>query len=101
MVLSVEGMASSAESEALKIAFDYLVNSIDTAALLPKALRAHLVSEPQRSECASEPDPYKKAEKFLGHLQRAVNGDSDKYHTFVHILEQSGQLALAKKLQGL
>ena len=90
----------SAESEALKIAFDYLVNSIDTAALLPKALRAHLVSEPQRSECASEPDPYKKAEKFLGHLQRAVNGDSNKYHTFIQVLKETGQASIASRLGG-
>ena len=72
MVLCVEGMAT-AESEALRISFDHLVNSIDTAALLPKALSSQLISEPQRSECASETDPYKKAEKFLRHLQRAVS----------------------------
>ena len=89
-----------AESEALKISFDHLVNSIDTAALLPKALRAHLVSEPQRSECASEPDPYKKAEKFLGHLQRAVNGDSNKYHTFIQVLKETGQASIASRLGG-
>ena len=75
---------ATAESEALKLAFDYLVNSIDTVTLLPEALRTHLLSEPQRSKCASEPDPYGKAEKFLDHLQRAVNRDSNiyKYHIF-------------------
>ena len=91
---------SSAESEALKIAIDYLVNSIDTAALLPKALRAHLISEHQRSECASEVDPYKKAEKFLGHLLIAVNGDSNKYHTFMQVLKETGQASIASRLQG-
>ena len=100
--LCVEGMAtaasSTAESEALKISFDHLVNSIDTAALLPKALSSQLISEPQRSECASEPDPYKKAEKFLGHLQRAVNGDSNKYHTFIQVLKETGQASIASCL---
>ena len=91
---------SFAESEALKIAFDYLVNSIDTAVLLPKALSSRLISEPQRSECASEPDPYKKAEKFLGHLQRAVNGDSNKYHTFIQVLKETGQASIASRLGG-
>lgn len=46
--LCVEGMTtaagSSAESEALKITFDYMVNSIDTTALLPKALSRHLIT---------------------------------------------------------
>ena len=91
---------SSAESEALKISFDYLINGIDTAALLPKALGTHLVSEPQRSECASETDPYKKAEKFLGHLQRAVNGASNKYHIFMQILKETGQASIASRLRG-
>ena len=91
---------SSAESEALKIAFSYLVNTIDTAALLPKALNSRLISERQRSECAREKNPYKKAEKFFGHLQRAVNGDSNKYHTFVQVLKETGQTSIASYLQG-
>ena len=90
----------SAESEALKLQFSYLVNSIDTHMLLDAALNSQLISEPQRSECASEPDPYKKAEKFLGHLQRAVNGDSNKYHTFVQILKETGQAKIASRFQG-
>ena len=102
--VSVEGMAtatgSSAESEALKIAFDYLVNSIDTESLLSKALSSQLISERQRSECASEPEPYEKAEKFLGHLQRAVNGDSNKYHTFIQVLKETGQASIASRLCG-
>ena len=91
---------SSAELEALKISFDFLVNSIDTTALLPIALSSQLISERERSECASEPEPYKKAEKFLGHLQRAVNGDSKKYYTFVEVLRQKDQLSIASRLRG-
>ena len=90
----------SSESEALKIAFDDLINSIDTTALLPKALSTHLVSERQKSECTSEPEPYKKAEKFLDYLQRAVNGDSNKYHTFIKILKETGQSSIASRLGG-
>ena len=91
---------SSAESEALKLAFVYLVNSINIPALLPRALSSHLISERQRSECASEPDPYEKAEKFLGHLQRTVNGDKNKYHTFIHILKEIDQSSIASRLRG-
>ena len=91
---------SSAESEALTIAFRYLVDSIDSTSVLPAALSAHLISESQRSECASEAAPFKRAEKFLGHLQRAVNGDSNKYHTFIQVLMETGQASIASRLQG-
>ena len=57
-------VGSSAEAEALKLAFSYLVNSVDVAALFPAALSAHLISDPQRSECISEPDPYKRQKSF-------------------------------------
>ena len=102
--LCVEGMAtaagSSGELEALRISFDHLVNSIDNVALLSKALSSQLISEHQRSECASEPDQYKKVEKFVGHLQRAVNGDSNKYHTFIQVLKETGQASIASRLGG-
>ena len=90
----------SAESETLKIAFDYLVNCIHTAALLPKALSCHLITERQRSKCAIEPVPYKKAIAFLCCLQRTVNEDSSKYHTFVQALKETGQASVASHLQG-
>ena len=69
-------MASSsphpaAEPEALKHSFSYLVNSIDTAALLPVALSRNLITDRQRTECYNEADPYKKAETFVGYLQLA------------------------------
>ena len=91
---------SSAESEALRLAFSYLVNSIDSTSVLPAALSAHLISDSQRSECASEAAPFKKAEKFLGQLQRSVNGDSKKYHTFIQVLRETGQASIASRLQG-
>ena len=93
------GGAESSESEALKLSFNYLEKSIDTDSILPNALGRSLISERQRSECASEPDPYKKAEKFLGHLQRAVNGDSNKYHIFVQVLRESSHDHIALRLQ--
>ena len=93
-------VGSSAEAEALKLAFSYLVNSVDVAALLPATLSAHLISDPQRSECVSEPDHYKRAEKFLGHLQRAVNGDSSNLHVFIQLLQQTNQLKIAERLHG-
>ena len=91
---------SFAEPEALKLAFSYLANSIDAAALLPAAMSMRLITERQRSECASELDPYKKAEVFLGHLQRAVNGDYIKFHAFVQVLYESGQASIARRLHG-
>ena len=74
-------------------------NSIDAAALLSAALSRQLITEPQRVDCFSEPDPNKKAEKFLGYLQRAVNGDSKKFHIFVQLLNESGQESIASRLK--
>ena len=91
---------SSAEPEALKHLFSYLVNSIDTAALLPAALERGLITARQRSECYNEVDPYKKAETFLGHLERAVNADCNSFHTFVKILQETRQAHIASRLRG-
>ena len=88
----------TAEQETLKLMFSYLVNSINTNDLLPAALSKQLITERQRVECFSEPDPYQKAEKFLGHLQRAVNGDSENFHIFVQLLNKSGQKKIASRL---
>ena len=89
-----------AEPEALKHSFSYLVNSIDTAALLPAALSRNLITDRQRTECYNEADPYKKAETFIGHLQRAVNGDYTNFHIFVRILQETGQAKIAFRLRG-
>ena len=90
---------ATAEQKTLKLMFSYLVNSIDTDSLLPAALSRELITERQRLECFSEPDPNKKAEKFLGHLQRAVNGGSENFHIFVQILDESGQESIASRLK--
>ena len=79
--------------------YSYLVNSIDTDGLLPAALSRQLITERQRLKCSSETDPNKQAEKFLGHLQRAVNGDSEKFHIFVQLLNESGQASIASRLK--
>ena len=89
-----------AESEALNHLFSYLVNSIDTPALLPVALSRNLITDRQRTECYNETDPYKKAETFLGHLQRAVNADCDNYYTIIQILKETGQADIVSRLQG-
>ena len=88
------------ESEALKIAFYYLVNSININSLLPAALSKGLIDDRLRTECESEPDAYKKSEKFLGQLQRTVNGDASRFHTFVEILEDTSQSNIASRLRG-
>ena len=87
------------EQETLKLMFSYLVNCINTDGLLPAALSRQLITERQRLECFSEPDPNKKAEKFLSHLQRAVNGDSENFHIFVQLLNESGQGSIASRLK--
>ena len=97
----LRAVGSSAEPETLKLVFSYLANSIDAAALLPAAMSRQLITERQRSECASELDPYKKAEVFLGHLQRAVNGDYIKFHAFVQVLHETGQASIAWRLHGI
>ena len=101
---NMQRMATAADyspvQAALSLSFSYLVNSIDATALLPEALSRQLITERQRSECASEPDSYKKAEKFLGHLQRTVNGDSSKFHTFVKVLEETNHTNIASRLRG-
>ena len=79
------GSSPAAEPEALKHLFCYLVNSIDTAALLPAALSNNLITDRQRTECYNEADPYKKAETFVGYLQRAVNADYDNYYAIVQM----------------
>ena len=91
---------SSTESEAVRLAFNYLVNSIDSTAVLPAALSAHLISDSQKSDCDSVGDSFKRAGKFIDHIQRAVNGDSNKYHTFVKVLKETGQASIALRLQG-
>ena len=92
---------ATAEQETLKLAFNYLANSIDATALLSAALsiRQLLITERQRAECFSEPDPYQKAEKFLGHLQRAVNEDSANFQIFVQLLNESDQAKIASRLK--
>ena len=95
------GSRPVAELEALRLAFSDLVNGLDASVLLPVALSRQLITERQRSDCAHEQDPYKKAEKFLGHLQRTVNGDSIKFHTFIHVLDETGQANFASRLRGI
>ena len=91
---------SPAEREALKHSFSYLVNSIDAAALLPVALSRNLITSQQRSECVSEVNPNKKADMFVGYIERAVNGGYEKFNTFVQILEETGQAHIASRLRG-
>ena len=90
----------AAVSETLKHCFSYLVNTIDTDALLPAALSRSLISDRQRTECYNETNPYKKAETFLGHLQRAVNADYNNYYTFVQIMEETGQANIVSRVRG-
>ena len=94
------GGCSPAEQEALKHSFSYLVNNIDTAALLSAALSRNLITDHQRTECSNEIDPYKKAEMFVGYLQRAVNADYDNYYTIVQILKRTNQAHIASHLRG-
>ena len=92
--------ANPAEPEALRKLFSYLVNNIDTTALLSVALSRNLMTDQQRLECSNEANLYKKAEMYLGHIQRAVNAKCHNYHTFVQILQQTDQVKIAYHLSG-
>ena len=92
---------TSAESEALKLAFGYLARSINADSLLSDAFSSDLITEHERAGCFAETNPYKKAEIFLGHLQRQVHGDKNKFHSFVQLLNSSaGSVNLATHLRG-
>ena len=90
-----------AELEALKHLFDYLVRSVDIAALLPAAMSANLITDRQRTECANQSDPYKTTEAFLGCVQRAVNGNYHNFYTFVDILQSTHQQYIVSRLRGM
>ena len=95
------GGSPAAEREALKRSFSYLMNSIDTATLLPAALSRNLITDRQRTECSNENDSvYQRAEKFLSYLQRAVNNDYYNFHVFVQILQETDQTRTASHLRG-
>ena len=95
------GSSPAAEPEALKHSFSYLVNSIDTAALLPVALSRNLITDRQRTECSKETHSvYQRAETFVGYLQRAVNADYHNFHALVQILQETGQVQIASRLRG-
>ena len=98
MATSGEATTSS-EALALKNAFEYLVDSIDTDSLLPAAFSRKLITEYQREDCSCESDRYKKAEKFLGHLLRAVNGDSNNFYVFIKVLKDH-QPSIARRIHG-
>ena len=81
--------------------FGFLVGSIDAASLLPEARSEGLITVRQWSECSAEVrDSYKCAERFLGHLLKAVNGDHEKFHTFLQVLDRTGQEKIAEPLRG-
>lgn len=90
-----------AEAKAFRILFGYLVSSVDATSVLSVALSRNLITERQRSECVSEPDPMVKSEKFIGHLKRAVNGNNINFHIFRQILYDTEQPAIAERLHGL
>ena len=100
MVSTTNTCTPAAEPESLKHLFSYLVNSIDTAAVLPVALSRKLLTERQRSECYNETEQYKKAEMFVGYIQRAVNADYTNYHIFVKTLQETDQAKIASRLRG-
>ena len=64
MATAAGSTTSSAESEALKLAFGYLSSSIDASSLLSDAFSSNLIRDRQRTDCVNEDDPYKKAESF-------------------------------------
>ena len=92
---------ASAEVVALKRMFSYLVKSLDADSVLPEALSNGLITDPLWSKCQSgELSSYERAEKFLECLLRAVNGVHGKFHTFLQVLDETGQEGIAQRLRG-
>ena len=97
-------MATSGSSEPVVLLqrnFQHLVNCLNMDALLPAALGYGVITDRQRAECASKGDSYAKADAFLGHLVRIVTGDTSKFYTFLKVLDDTGQSAIASRLRGL
>lgn len=97
-------MATSGSSDPVVLLqrnFQHLVNCLNMDALLPTALSYGVITDRQRAECASKGDSYAKADAFLGHLMRIVTGDTSKFYTFLKVLDDTGQSAIASRLRGL
>ena len=90
-----------AEAMVFERNFSYLVESIDATYVLPEALSKGLITARQKSECSRESDPYEKADEFLGYLYRRIIRDHKMFHTFLQVLDQTGQESIAKHLRGL
>lgn len=93
-------MALSPEAEALSVSTPYLVSSVDINSLLLAALGRRLINDRMRTECVNETDAYRKAEKFLEHVQRATNADKRNFHIFLEILKETGQTVIESHLNG-
>ena len=89
-----------AEAVVLERNFGYLVNSIDAASVLPEALAKGLITARQKSKCSGESDPYEKSDEFLGYLYRRINSNHKKFHTFLQVLDRTGQESIAERLRG-
>ena len=89
-----------AEVVVLERNFSYLVETIDANAILPEALSEQLITSRQHSESCAEADVYKKAERFLGQLQRKVKEDNVNFHTFLQVLSRTGHESIARRLRG-
>ena len=90
----------SAEALAFERNFSYLVESVDAGTVLAEARSKGLITSRQWSKCSRESDPYEKADEFLGYLYRTINGNWEKFHTFLEILDQNGQEEIAERLRG-
>ena len=89
-----------AEVIVLQKKFSYLVNSIDADSLVSAAHSAGLLTQAQQSDCLAESNVHKKSEKFVGHIQRRVNGDTNSFATFLDILGENDQEYIASNLRG-
>ena len=92
--------SGSVKAEVLRLEYKYLHDSIDAGSLLAGALSDGIITDQQLADCREETDAYKKAEKFLGHLKRRVNGDPERFDTFLQLLRKQGENHIANRIQG-
>ena len=92
--------SESVKAEVLRLEYKYLHDSIDAGSLLAGALSDGIITDQQLADCREETDAYKKAEKFLEHLKRRVNGDPGRFDTFLQLLRKHGENHIANRIQG-
>lgn len=74
---------------------EILSEAIHAPTALPKALRECLINDRQRADCDGQSDDYKKADKLLDHIRKAIVSDTSNALKFATILDEMNLSRLA------